>query len=74
MVASTTGQKTAAQTQAKAAPVVLVPNSHTFVAMQTFNFFYNGHVMTYRALERYVTDTALKTAISATSADVVWDS
>lgn len=70
---STSGQKTSAQTAAKAAPAALVAGSHTFVAMQPFNFCWQGHVLTFNALNRYVVEAPLKAAISATGADVVWD-
>jgi hypothetical protein len=65
--------QTAAKAGAPPAPAVQVSGSHTFVAMETFNFVYNGCHLTYHQGQRYIVETPLKNAISATDKDVVWD-
>ncbi len=70
---STTGMQIAAKAGAPAAPAAVVPGSHTFVAMQSFSFPFNGCLISYRAGQRYVVEAALKAAISASDADVTWD-
>lgn len=75
-MASTAGQKTAAQAYAKA---VVIPTSqasaiHAFVAMEHFSVVWNGCVITYTRSQRYTVETALKAVISATDRDVVWES
>lgn len=78
-MASTTGQKAAAQAHAKpiVAPALVngatAPAMHTFVPMIAFSIHWNGCTLTYNAGQRYVAEASLKSAIQATDRDVVWE-
>ncbi len=70
---STAGMQIAAKAGAPPAPAVQVSGSHTFVAMQSFSFPFNGSLISYRAGQRYLAEPGLKAALSASDADVAWD-
>ena len=72
---ATTGQ---AATLRAMAPSVPTPASgmSTFVANAGFRIAFRGHMLEYRAAQRYVAEPALKAFIQAyaADADVTWES